>query len=59
MRIDLAEALIGTQPSLWRFVVWCSLTFLVPHLLRSFPGGNNLEGLSFDTRWKWNETIGP
>ncbi|KAK7063648.1 glycoside hydrolase [Favolaschia claudopus] len=23
-----------------------------------FPGGNNLEGLSFDTRWKWNETIG-
>ncbi|KAF9469657.1 glycoside hydrolase [Collybia nuda] len=42
MRIDLAEALDATQPSLWRF-----------------PGGNNLEGMSFDTRWKWNETIGP
>ncbi|KAK0209068.1 glycoside hydrolase [Desarmillaria ectypa] len=24
-----------------------------------FPGGSNLEGESFDTRWKWNETIGP
>ncbi|KIJ36494.1 glycoside hydrolase family 51 protein [Sphaerobolus stellatus SS14] len=24
-----------------------------------FPGGNNLEGGSWDTRWKWNETIGP
>lgn len=42
MRIDLAEALAATQPSVWRF-----------------PGGNNLEGMSFDTRWKWNETIGP
>ncbi|KDR85498.1 hypothetical protein GALMADRAFT_132190 [Galerina marginata CBS 339.88] len=41
MRIDLAEAMAGTQPSIWRF-----------------PGGNNLEGMSFDTRWKWNETIG-
>ncbi|KDQ51115.1 glycoside hydrolase family 51 protein [Jaapia argillacea MUCL 33604] len=42
MRIDLAEALAATQPSVWRF-----------------PGGNNLEGASWDTRWKWNETIGP
>ncbi|THU89381.1 glycoside hydrolase [Dendrothele bispora CBS 962.96] len=24
-----------------------------------FPGGNNLEGNSWDSRWKWNETIGP
>ncbi|KAJ7166516.1 glycoside hydrolase [Mycena crocata] len=42
MRIDLAEALAATQPSVWRF-----------------PGGNNLEGASFETRWKWNETLGP
>ncbi|KAF7302850.1 Glycoside hydrolase family 51 protein [Mycena kentingensis (nom. inval.)] len=42
MRVDLAEALAGTEPGLWRF-----------------PGGNNLEGGSFATRWKWNETIGP
>ncbi|KZT22628.1 glycoside hydrolase family 51 protein [Neolentinus lepideus HHB14362 ss-1] len=42
MRIDLAEALAGTNPSIWRF-----------------PGGNNLEGESWATRWKWNETIGP
>jgi alpha-L-arabinofuranosidase len=24
-----------------------------------FPGGNNIEGTSIDSRWKWNETIGP
>ena len=24
-----------------------------------FPGGNNLEGQSIASRWKWNETIGP
>ncbi|TKA74779.1 hypothetical protein B0A55_03848 [Friedmanniomyces simplex] len=29
-----------------------------PSFLR-FPGGNNLEGFSPQTRWKWNETIGP
>jgi alpha-L-arabinofuranosidase len=42
MRIDLAQALAGTNPGVWRF-----------------PGGNNLEGLAWDQRWKWNETIGP
>ncbi|KZT41976.1 glycoside hydrolase [Sistotremastrum suecicum HHB10207 ss-3] len=34
------------------------LAALKPSFWR-FPGGNNIEGLSFDTRWKWNETIGP
>ncbi|KAL0259617.1 hypothetical protein SLS55_005354 [Diplodia seriata] len=29
-----------------------------PRFLR-FPGGNNLEGVSVDTRWKWWKTIGP
>lgn len=29
-----------------------------PAFLR-FPGGNNLEGLEVDSRWKWNTTIGP
>ncbi|KAJ5708236.1 hypothetical protein N7488_008037 [Penicillium malachiteum] len=24
-----------------------------------FPGGNNIEGLEIDSRWKWNRTIGP
>ncbi|KAJ5891747.1 uncharacterized protein N7473_007975 [Penicillium subrubescens] len=24
-----------------------------------FPGGNNIEGLQVDSRWKWNTTIGP
>jgi alpha-N-arabinofuranosidase len=24
-----------------------------------FPGGNNLEGTTIASRWKWNETIGP
>ncbi|KAL4782896.1 glycoside hydrolase superfamily [Aspergillus varians] len=31
---------------------------LKPSFLR-FPGGNNIEGLQVDSRWKWNETIGP
>ncbi|KAL2825044.1 glycoside hydrolase superfamily [Aspergillus cavernicola] len=31
---------------------------LRPAFLR-FPGGNNLEGLQIESRWKWNETIGP
>lgn len=29
-----------------------------PAFLR-FPGGNNIEGLQVDQRWKWNTTIGP
>ncbi|KZT59017.1 glycoside hydrolase family 51 protein [Calocera cornea HHB12733] len=29
-----------------------------PKLWR-FPGGNNLEGQTWEERWKWNETIGP
>ncbi|KAG6829077.1 hypothetical protein H0H92_005788 [Tricholoma furcatifolium] len=24
-----------------------------------FPGGNNLEGQTVDTRWQWNATVGP
>ncbi|KAI5280526.1 hypothetical protein KEM54_003659, partial [Ascosphaera aggregata] len=31
---------------------------LHPRFLR-FPGGNNMEGNTPETRWKWNETIGP
>jgi alpha-L-arabinofuranosidase len=31
---------------------------LKPKFLR-FPGGNNIEGQSYATRWIWNETIGP
>ncbi|KAG4033739.1 hypothetical protein MFRU_004g02420 [Monilinia fructicola] len=34
------------------------LQALKPSFFR-FPGGNNLEGESPGTRWKWNETIGP
>lgn len=29
-----------------------------PKVLR-FPGGNNLEGVSVDSRWKWYEHVGP
>lgn len=29
-----------------------------PKFLR-FPGGNNLEGMSRFTRWKWRDTVGP
>ncbi|KAE8153093.1 glycoside hydrolase superfamily, partial [Aspergillus avenaceus] len=31
---------------------------LHPTFLR-FPGGNNIEGLQIESRWTWNETIGP
>lgn len=31
---------------------------LAPKFLR-FPGGNNMEGLSIDTRWQWKKNIGP
>ncbi|KAI5294357.1 hypothetical protein KEM52_004188 [Ascosphaera acerosa] len=31
---------------------------LHPRFLR-FPGGNNMEGNTPESRWKWNETIGP
>ncbi|KAL7272648.1 hypothetical protein RUND412_004537 [Rhizina undulata] len=34
-----------------------ALKGLNPKFLR-FPGGNNLEGYSIETRWKWNNTIG-
>jgi alpha-L-arabinofuranosidase len=29
-----------------------------PKFLR-FPGGNNMEGISYQTRWDWKKTIGP
>ncbi|KAI8147019.1 glycoside hydrolase superfamily [Fennellomyces sp. T-0311] len=35
-----------------------TLAGLKPKFFR-FPGGNNLEGQTIDTRWKWNETVGP
>ncbi|KAI9276918.1 glycoside hydrolase [Phascolomyces articulosus] len=35
-----------------------SMQGLNPSFFR-FPGGNNLEGQTVDTRWKWNETVGP
>ncbi|KAL7269769.1 hypothetical protein RUND412_007554 [Rhizina undulata] len=35
-----------------------NLKDLNPKFLR-FPGGNNLEGLSIQTRWQWKKNIGP
>jgi alpha-N-arabinofuranosidase len=35
-----------------------NLADLKPKFLR-FPGGNNLEGISIDTRWQWKKNIGP
>ncbi|KAB5590422.1 hypothetical protein CTheo_6139 [Ceratobasidium theobromae] len=42
MRIDLAEALAGTKPGVWRFP----------------GGNNLEGHDSIDRRWKWNETVG-
>lgn len=35
-----------------------ALKHMKPSFMR-FPGGNNLQGQTIDSRWKWNETIGP
>ena len=43
----------GLRPDLAAAIKDLGTTFL------RFPGGNNLEGISIQTRWKWNETIGP
>ncbi|KAK2764246.1 hypothetical protein FQN54_008938 [Arachnomyces sp. PD_36] len=43
----------GLKPSLANALEGLQGSFL------RFPGGNNLEGGDIETRWKWNETIGP
>ncbi|KAH8804445.1 glycoside hydrolase superfamily [Xylogone sp. PMI_703] len=43
----------GNRPDLME-----GLKGLKPSFFR-FPGGNNIEGDTFNYRWKWNETIGP
>ncbi|KAJ7641844.1 glycoside hydrolase family 51 protein [Roridomyces roridus] len=35
-----------------------TLAELNPTFFR-FPGGNNLEGQTVDTRWRWRDTVGP
>ncbi|TEB24480.1 arabinofuranosidase [Coprinellus micaceus] len=35
-----------------------ALAVMKPGIFR-FPGGNNLEGQTVDTRWKWRNTVGP
>ncbi|KAG5653563.1 hypothetical protein H0H81_012252 [Sphagnurus paluster] len=47
MRIDIAEN--GESQA---------LAEMKPAFFR-FPGGNNLEGQTTDTRWQWNATVGP
>lgn len=60
MRIDLAE--VRSTPmhdatNSLRFHLQ-ALAAMKPGIFR-FPGGNNLEGETIDTRWKWKNTIGP
>ncbi|KAJ5456013.1 uncharacterized protein N7458_004277 [Penicillium daleae] len=43
----------GNRPDLMK-----GLKGLKPSYFR-IPGGNNIEGDTFNYRWKWNETIGP
>ncbi|KAK0644732.1 putative alpha-L-arabinofuranosidase A [Lasiodiplodia hormozganensis] len=43
----------GLQPAIANVLDDMGGTFL------RFPGGNNLEGVSPENRWKWNETLGP
>ncbi|KAN0068573.1 Glycoside hydrolase superfamily [Elaphomyces granulatus] len=43
----------GLKPSIANVLQDMKASFL------RFPGGNNLEGNTASSRWKWNETVGP
>jgi len=61
MRIDIAETIAAVEPSIWRFPGGEPLSFFLSPSLRAYwffslsNAGNNLEGQTTDTRWKWNE----
>ena len=57
LRMDLAQAMADTAPKVWRFPGGACFHF-VGFGVTAFTG-NNLEGDTPATRWKWNETIGP
>lgn len=46
------------RPNGMRIDIAQTIAEVEPSIWR-FPGGNNLEGQTPGTRWKWNETIGP
>lgn len=46
------------QPNGMRIDISETLAAMKPAFFR-FPGGNNLEGQTFATRWQWNATVGP
>ncbi|KAJ5706720.1 hypothetical protein N7488_006521 [Penicillium malachiteum] len=56
--ISLFPPTWNDRPNGMRKDLMQALSDFGPKFLR-FPGGNNLEGETIDTRWKWNETIGP
>ncbi|KAJ5081109.1 hypothetical protein N7456_013347 [Penicillium angulare] len=56
--ISLFPPTWNDRPNGLRVDLMQALSDLGPKFLR-FPGGNNLEGETIDSRWKWNETIGP
>ncbi|KAL8283928.1 hypothetical protein RQP46_005360 [Phenoliferia psychrophenolica] len=46
------------RPNGLRIDLMETLASMNPSFFR-WPGGNNIEGNTVDTRWKWHETIGP
>ena len=56
--ISLFGATYNNRPNGLRADLAQHIKDLNPKFLR-FPGGNNIEGYSIETRWKWNNTIGP
>ncbi|TFK66343.1 alfa-L-arabinofuranosidase precursor [Pluteus cervinus] len=46
------------RPNGMRIDIAEALQEMGPSFFR-FPGGNNLEGQTVATRWKWNDTLGP
>ncbi|KAJ5937569.1 hypothetical protein N7454_003911 [Penicillium verhagenii] len=56
--ISLFPPTWNNRPNGLRTDLMQAMSDMGPTFLR-FPGGNNLEGETIDTRWKWNETLGP
>lgn len=53
----MPETFMGTENGLRKDIAGAFYD-MKPTFLR-FPGGNNLEGISPQQRWKWKETLGP
>ncbi|KAG6810930.1 hypothetical protein H0H92_009737 [Tricholoma furcatifolium] len=56
--LSLFPPTFNNRPNGMREDIATILSEMGPSFFR-FPGGNNLEGQTFDQRWQWNATVGP